>query len=93
MLHSDVLTLLALALFAYVLFREGGSYLSGISERIKSSVTGAKKPVAYLLMLLTAAFVLGELYAVWVSGRVLPSADAFWLPFWILLILVLYNYL
>ena len=92
-MHLDFWTLVALVLFTYLLFKEGGSYFSNISGRIKSSVTGAKKPTAYLLLLLVAAFVLGQLYAVWVSGRVIPSVDAFWLPFWALLILVLYNYL
>lgn len=93
MIYLDFWTLVALVLFAYLLFKEGGSYFSGITERIKSSVTGAKKFTTYLFMLLTAAFILGELYAVWVSGRVVPSSDAFWLPFWILLVLVLYYYL
>ncbi|HIP74281.1 MAG TPA: hypothetical protein EYH14_01380 [Euryarchaeota archaeon] len=92
-MQVDIWTLAALALFVYILFNEGGSYLSGLSERVKSAVTGAKKPLAYILMLLTAAFVLGQLYAVWVSGRVLPSTDAFWIPFWLLLVLILYNYL
>ena len=89
----DFWTIVALVLFTYLLFKEWGSYFSGISDRIKSAVTGAKKPTAFLLLLLVAAFVLGQLYAVWVSWRVLPSVDAFWLPFWILLILVIYNYL
>lgn len=92
-MQLDPLTLIVLAAFIYLLLKEGEPYLSGISSSISSAVSGAKKPLAYLLMLLTAAFFLGQLYAVWISGFVLPSTDVFWLPLLLLIVLAFYNYL
>lgn len=89
---TDLLTLLALALLAYILAKDKDRIASSISEKINAALKGAQKFVTFVFMSLGFAFVLGELYAASFFGY-FPDDPLFWLPIYVEFLLILYYYI
>ncbi len=75
---------------AYLAYKNKEKISKSMAEKINAALQGAKKFVTFVFILLGLAFVLGELYAFMLYGYLPPSENLFWLPFYVLFILLLY---
>ncbi len=90
-LGLDIWTLAAIVLFLYILWKELPGRANSVLDRVRTSFSSAKKPGTYVILYSLLFFILGELYVAWLLGYT-PSADWFWVPFWVALILLFYYY-
>ena len=88
----DIITVLAAALFIYLLSKHKDRISSSLSEKINAALKSAEKFLTFIVAAFGFAFVVGEFYGVSFVGYI-PDNFLFWLPVYVEVFLILYYYL
>ncbi len=88
-MFEDLLTFLLVLGGAYLAYKNKDKISKSFAEKVNAALQGAKKFVTFVFIVLGIAFILGELYAAMIYGY-FPHDELFWLPFYILFLLLLY---